>query len=84
MTFTIDKGIPVPHYSGVGNPHGRPREYPFDQMEVGDSFFAPRGEKTRYWLWALADQFGKDHGGKFRVAAWEQGGVVGARCWRIK
>jgi len=32
--FTIDKGIPVPKLVGTG----RRNKYPFDAMEVGDSF----------------------------------------------
>lgn len=33
--FTIDKGIPVPKQVGTG----RKNKYPFDALEVGDSFF---------------------------------------------
>lgn len=33
--FTIDKDIPVPKQVGTG----RKNKYPFDALEVGDSFF---------------------------------------------
>lgn len=33
--FHIEKGIPVPKQVGAG----RKNKYPFDAMEVGDSFF---------------------------------------------
>jgi len=33
--FTIEKGVPVPKQVGAG----RKNKYPFDAMEVGDSFF---------------------------------------------
>lgn len=37
MEYKIDKGIPIPeihHWRRAGRPH----KYPWDQMEVGDSF----------------------------------------------
>jgi len=33
--FTIEKGVPVPKQVGAG----RKNKYPFDALEVGDSFF---------------------------------------------
>ena len=38
--FEIEKGIPI-HNNGR---HGPPGMYPFEEMEVGDSFFVPAGE----------------------------------------
>ncbi len=38
MTFTIEKGIPLP--VAVGNPSNRP----FREMAVGDSFFVPAAD----------------------------------------
>jgi hypothetical protein len=36
MTFEIEKGIPVPRPSGR-----RAKAYPFEKMEIGDSFLVP-------------------------------------------
>lgn len=35
--FTIEKGIPCPALQ----PRGASSKYPFDKLEVGDSFFVP-------------------------------------------
>jgi hypothetical protein len=39
--FKIDEGVPVPHISGRGRTG---TQYPFDQLEVGQSFFVPNDE----------------------------------------
>ncbi len=37
MAFEIEKGIPLPGRCSIRNP----ADYPFGDMEVGDSFFVP-------------------------------------------
>jgi hypothetical protein len=39
----IEKGIPIPARTGAKGPRGS--KYPFADMEVGDSFALPVGEK---------------------------------------
>ena len=39
MTYEIDKARPLP-------PYQRKPKYPFDDMEIGDSFFVPTGPFT--------------------------------------
>ena len=43
MEIKIEKGVPVPPKSRNG---GRKLKYPFDQMEVGDSFAANAPQNT--------------------------------------
>ena len=42
MSFEIEKGIPVPKTTRGG---ARTSAYPFESLEVGDSFFIPASEK---------------------------------------
>ena len=45
--FSIMKGVELPaSRRGVGLHGGAPKKYPFEQMEVGDSFFVPVSEDT--------------------------------------
>lgn len=69
--IVIEKGIPAPEY------FRRSRKYPYDQMEIGDSFAVPAGmaESCR----TGASRYGKRHGKKFSVHTTPDG----VRCWRI-
>lgn len=71
--YTIDKNVEMP--SGK-------TEWPFKDMEVGDSFFAP-GKNTRQ-LQNASSHYRKIAGMKFRAAAVTEDGVEGARIWRIE
>ena len=74
MTYMIDSNIPVP----VGKLTGR--KYPFAEMQVGDSFFAPVSmAKIRN---ALAHHK-MGTGVRFAVRTVTENGVDGARCWRV-
>lgn len=66
--FTVEKNVPLP---GM---HGNQR-YPFDTMEVGDSFLADKPLAAQ----RSAHQYGMRHGKKF-VTRTEAGGM---RIWRI-
>ena len=70
MTIKIDKGIPMPTRST--------EKYPFEKMEVGDSFFVP-GLGIRSVSTRVEDESRKS-GRKFKSRSVE-GGV---RVWRIK
>ena len=67
----VDKGVPMPC-----RPTGK--KYPFEEMEVGDSFFV-RGETARinpaYW--------GKKLNVKFATRFVVENNVRGTRVWRI-
>lgn len=73
--ITIEKGKPIPQVSA--------RKYPFDQMEVGDSFFVPVTEnldRFRHNLRCAARAFGLRRHQQFTVRT-EDGGV---RVWRTE
>lgn len=70
--FKIEKGIPVP-----AKGTGRASMYPWDDMEIGDSFFV-KGKKSSA-LSATTKRIAKTRGFKFTVRQLE-GGV---RVWRI-
>lgn len=68
MSIQIEKGIPVPHF----------HNYPFSEMEVGDSFRVPDGinpRNVRVYM-QKAKQAGK---GKFSMRTLPDG----IRVWRI-
>lgn len=84
MQITIDKDVPIP----TGG-KGRPSEYPFDQMEVGDSFAIPlTGEHNKSGqdlsasrLTSAARHRAVRLGFKFTVRTDKEAGV--ARAWRV-
>lgn len=63
----VDKGIPVP------------RKYPFDKMEVGDSFAVPPGV-SRTTVSIAAMRYGRKHGMKFVTRMMPD---RTHRCWRV-
>lgn len=69
--FTIDKGIPAPPGGGTHN-----RKYPFNEMEVDDSFACDGGTFVR----PAAAAYAKKHGKKFSVRKIGPGQF---RCWRV-
>jgi hypothetical protein len=69
--FVIEKGVPLPG-------RGRSPIYPFEQMEVGDSFAVP--EDKRHVVGPAAAWFGKRHGRKYSVRKT----TGGFRVWRVE
>lgn len=67
--FKIEKNVPLPGVAAT---------YPFEQMEVGDSFFAEG--KTANQLQNAASHWRKRKGWKFATRT-EEGG---ARIWRTE
>ena len=63
----IDKGIPLP------------KRYPFEHMEVGDSFAVPPGV-SRTTVAIAAMRYGRDHDMKFTVRMMTDRSL---RWWRI-
>ena len=64
----VEKHIPIP------------MKYPFDQMELGDSFLIPQTVK-RQTVSIAALRYGNKHGMKFTTRKMSDGSY---RCWRIK
>lgn len=76
--FKIESGIPVPKPVNTGGSS----KYPFSEMEVGDSFFAPW--KGYHIIWALARRAPQKYGIKLTTRAVTENGVQGVRVWRIE
>jgi len=82
MAYKIDKGIPL------CGPSSKSNKYPFDQMKVGDSFFAPHPDAKKARQNALARNAGPykkspkhvDFQRHF-VTRTVEGGM---RIWRVK
>lgn len=70
----IEKNISVPAAQNVG----RPRIYPFAEMEIGDSFLLPTAEKDR--VGQAAKAWKARHGGwNYRTRVLDEG----IRIWRV-
>lgn len=72
--FKIDTNVPAPE-----DRRGYTR-YPFPQMEVGHSFFAPISTAR---LKNASFSWGKKNSRTFSVRTVTEGGVKGCRVWRI-
>lgn len=73
-SFTVEDGVPIPDKRQPG----RPSKYPFDTMEIGQSFFAP-GIKVRKVGNAARHYRPK----RFRCRTVVENGIRGTRCWRV-
>ena len=72
MIITQEK-IPLPPA-----PRGRPSEFPFRDMENGESFFVPHRQKPLPITdWRAITGF------KFATRRVTENGIEGIRCWRI-
>lgn len=77
MEVKIEKGIPIP------KTRGRKNEYPFNEMEVGDSFFIDGDDKEASRVRVSFCQMkrrNKNFKKKFTVRKVEGG----FRCWRFE
>lgn len=77
MTIKIDKDVPMPANAG-----SKSHVYPFQNMEVGDSFFA--AGKTGDQLTNAAAHYRKRNSWGFSCRNTVENEVKGARIWRIK
>jgi len=69
--FAIEKGIPIPGGSKLAP------KYPFDKLDVNDSFFVPGARRAT--VGAAAYHFANKNGRKFTVRLVDDG----VRVWRI-
>lgn len=82
-TIQIDHNVPIPATSS-------PEDYPFADMQPGDSFFAPAEctgyDKLRVYVNAAATRYRKASGQsiKLRSARVTENGVAGLRVWRVQ
>lgn len=68
----IDRHIPLPPQ----NYPPRPVEYPWDDMQPGDSIFLTTAQNPTVPMRL------KNNGWKFTTREWRQDGLVGVRVWR--
>lgn len=79
----IDHDIPMPATSS-------PENYPFADMQPGDSFFVPAGstgcDKLRVYVNAAVTRYRKvsGHDIKLRSIRVTENGVAGLRVWRVQ
>ena len=73
MSYKIDTDIPIPSM-------GRPNQYPFAEMKVGDSFFIEG--RTSSYASTAARNWASKHEPSWRFTSRQQDG--GVRVWRIE
>lgn len=73
--FKIEKGVPLP----ADDRPGRRAKYPFEDMDIGDSFFVPGHMKMASTISAA----GRKLGMKFRYKVQTESGTEGTRVWRV-
>jgi hypothetical protein len=69
--ITIEKNVPIPR-------RGRPATYPFQEMEIGDSFLIPEQDEIAR-VSRAAYMYGNRNGKTFAVRRTE----AGQRVWRL-
>lgn len=75
----VQKGLKIPKINGKG---GRPAKYPFEKLNVGDSFFSP-GLNTRHTIYsALKNYNAKFATEKIEILTRREGD--GIRVWRTQ
>ena len=77
--YKIEKGIPSPRL-GSGS-----KVYPFNEMEVGDSFFVPYSDRDSKKVQANIIVSVRNRRGlpkEFKVRT--RSILTGVRCWRVK
>ena len=85
MTIQVETDKPTPPIKT-----GRPHKYPFNTMQVGESFSLPLAsekhrkgmDRTVCVLRAAACSYGRKYNMKFTVRTVRDEGV--ARCWRVE
>ncbi len=80
MKIRIDKKKPIPKPISRT---GRPVKYPFDKLNVGDSFLIPGNHKVRHGIYSCLNAYNANRAGVKReiTTRAEDGGI---RVWRIK
>lgn len=73
----VEHGIAIPEHA----PHGS--RYPFEKMEVGDSFKIPMRKNGSSHLGSAAGHFRRTHPDwKFIIRTLKEENII--RCWRVK
>ena len=72
--FKVEKGIPIQSWG---------TSYPWDEMEVGDSFFA-EGKKINVLTSAVSSRRKKYPEETYAARTRTENGVKGVRVWRVK
>ena len=75
MSFEIEKNVPLREKNVRW-------KYPFDEMEVGDSFFVENKDTTQ--MSALCKRAGKRLGARFVTAKARKDNAEGVRVWRME
>lgn len=75
--YDIEKDLDI---SLIKKSKGRPPKYPFETMEVGDSFFAEGESLPSSRAYLASSQYAMRHGLKFSGRTTERG----VRIWRVK
>ena len=75
MSFVIEKDVPLPQKNVRW-------KYPFDQLELGDSFFVVNKDTTQ--MSALCKRASKRYGGRFVTSKAEKDDQTGVRVWRLE
>lgn len=78
MTLSIDKNIPIPPVETII----RKQRFPYNTMEIGDSFFLPNRE-TRD-IRTYINKAAKRNSIECWCAKDTKEGISGVRVWRVK
>lgn len=79
MTFKIEKDVPIPASNAGGREQGRGK-YPWQNMEVGDSFYFSHLLRSSVHCATIC--WAKRNGREWAFETRDEG--RGARIWRIK
>ena len=80
----VENGLPTGRFHHNHTP-GLRVTYPFDEMEVGDSFFVPGGGKMPIYVSASKYRNDPERDNlrkKFAIRQWHDGEKYGYRMWR--
>jgi hypothetical protein len=76
--YKVDKGIEMPSLGRSTCP------YPFDKLQIGDSFFVPIDGKVENKVRSSAYHFARVWDVKIKIRLMHENGVWGLRVWRVK
>ena len=80
--YQIEKDVPIPErHTGRGN-----RQFPFPEMQVGDSFFVPLDGRIPSNVQQSIAGAGRQNRTMSRFTSRQvtENGVQGVRCWRFE
>lgn len=72
--FKIEKNVPISHVQFIN--------FPFDKMEIGDSFFIPAGTCKRQTISNHLFKFNRENKKDYKIACKSEND--GFRVWRVK